>query len=330
MTTALWIFDILLALTLVGLAARALTTPDLFKAVVLFIAMGLLMAVAWTRLEAPDIALAEAAIGAGLTGALFLNALGQLETSQHGPTCEDGKLHFTVRRLLINRGPLVVLILALWIVLSSIVWHLPREATGLAAQVEVEMPRSGVTNPVTAVLLNFRGYDTLLEIGVLLLAVVGVWSLAPLPQADRTTASPGPVLLALVRILVPLIGVVAAYLLCVGTKAPGGAFQAGAVLSAAGVLLLVAGISRPPLLRSWPERLVLVLGFGGFLGMAVILMATSGRFLQYPSGWAGSLILLVETLLTLSIAAILVALFAGGPPGNTPTIPSEPPREDTP
>ncbi|MFQ5488820.1 MAG: Na(+)/H(+) antiporter subunit B, partial [Gammaproteobacteria bacterium] len=59
---------------------RALASPDLFRAIVLFIAFGLLMALAWVRLDAPDIALAEAAIGAGLTGALLLAALARLES----------------------------------------------------------------------------------------------------------------------------------------------------------------------------------------------------------------------------------------------------------
>jgi energy-converting hydrogenase B subunit D len=72
------VFDGLLALTLVWLCWRVLSTPDLFKAVVLFIVFGLLMALAWVRLQAPDIALAEAAIGAGLTGALMLDAVGQI------------------------------------------------------------------------------------------------------------------------------------------------------------------------------------------------------------------------------------------------------------
>jgi uncharacterized MnhB-related membrane protein len=70
-------YDGLLMLTLLGLAWQALKSPDLFKAIVLFIAFGLAMALAWVRLQAIDIALAEAAIGAGLTGALLLKALAQ-------------------------------------------------------------------------------------------------------------------------------------------------------------------------------------------------------------------------------------------------------------
>lgn len=72
------IFDLLLVAALLWSAVRALTTPDLFRAVVLFIVFGLLMALAWARLDAPDIALAEAAIGAGLTGALLLDAVAHL------------------------------------------------------------------------------------------------------------------------------------------------------------------------------------------------------------------------------------------------------------
>ncbi len=71
----LTLFDILLALTLLWLSWNLLNTEDIFKAVVLFISFGLLMALTWVRMRAPDVALAEAALGAGLTGPLFLSAL---------------------------------------------------------------------------------------------------------------------------------------------------------------------------------------------------------------------------------------------------------------
>ncbi|MCA1803993.1 MAG: DUF4040 domain-containing protein [Xanthomonadaceae bacterium] len=73
-----WLYDSLIAVTLLWVAWQVLASRDLFKAVVLFIVFGLLMALAWVRLQAPDIALAEAAIGAGLTGALLLDAVGHL------------------------------------------------------------------------------------------------------------------------------------------------------------------------------------------------------------------------------------------------------------
>lgn len=72
-------FDGILALVVLVLAWKLLRSPNLFRAVVLFISFGLMMSLAWVRLKAVDIALAEAAIGAGLTGALFLTALGKLQ-----------------------------------------------------------------------------------------------------------------------------------------------------------------------------------------------------------------------------------------------------------
>jgi len=67
-------FDSLLVLLIVLLAWRSMTDRDLLRSIVQFIVMGLLMAVAWVRLNAPDVALAEAAVGSGLTGALVLAA----------------------------------------------------------------------------------------------------------------------------------------------------------------------------------------------------------------------------------------------------------------
>ncbi len=94
MTFLTWAFDLILGAGLLWLAWQVLATRNLFKAVVLFIAFGLLMAIAWVRLQAPDIALAEAAIGTGLTGALLLDAVGHLEVGlrrRSRPPQEPGK-----------------------------------------------------------------------------------------------------------------------------------------------------------------------------------------------------------------------------------------------
>ena len=87
-----WLYDALLIGLMLWLAWRALATAELFKGIVLFMAFGLVVALAWVRLEAPDLALAEAAIGAGLTGALFLSAMGRTQR----PTRKgDGENHGT-------------------------------------------------------------------------------------------------------------------------------------------------------------------------------------------------------------------------------------------
>ncbi|MBA3059465.1 MAG: DUF4040 domain-containing protein [Gammaproteobacteria bacterium] len=75
-------FDLVLAGALLWSGVRCLTTARLDQAIVLFIAFGLLLALVWARLSAPDIGLAEAAIGAGLTGALLLDVYGALKRSK--------------------------------------------------------------------------------------------------------------------------------------------------------------------------------------------------------------------------------------------------------
>ena len=146
--------------------------------------------------------------------------------------------------------------------LGYAVLSLPDQAIELKGLVEANLQASGVSNPVTAVLLNFRGYDTLLEMAVLLLALIGVWSLGATPM--RRGADPGPVLSVLVHGLVPMMILVAGYLLWAGAHAPGGAFQAGAVLAASGVLLLLTGKRLTVRLMGRPLRIVLLAWFGSF------------------------------------------------------------------
>lgn len=189
---------------------------------------------------------------------------------------------------------------------------LPALAPGLSAEVAQNLNLSGVENPVTAVLLNFRAYDTLLELGVLLLALLAVWSLGSLPQHKET--APGAILDSLSRLLIPLLVLVAGYLLWVGANAPGGAFQAGAVLAAAGVLLMLTGWQPDQKIAALPLRLVLIAGLAVFLLVGMVLMLSGRQFLEYPLALSGVLILLIEAAATVSIGITLVALFAGGQP----------------
>jgi uncharacterized MnhB-related membrane protein len=77
------VLDTLLVVMLLWLVWAALAGPDLFRGIVLFIAFGLVLSMSWARLGAPDVALAEAAIGAGLAGALLLATWGRLPSKKN-------------------------------------------------------------------------------------------------------------------------------------------------------------------------------------------------------------------------------------------------------
>ena len=185
---------------------------------------------------------------------------------------------------------------------------LPPPGGTLPRSVLEAVPLSGVVNPVTAVVLNFRGYDTIIEIAVLLLTAVGARAAAGSNAAAPPTPKPEPMLAAFYRLLAPVIVVVAGYLLWVGKHAPGGAFQAGAMLGAASILWRFCSGSPPPADRRRQE-LALCLGTVLFCTIGVGAQLAAPGFLQYPPDWAGWLILLIETGCTLSIAAALTVLF---------------------
>lgn len=89
---SVWIalMDLALCLVLLGIAARALAAPSLFEAVAMFVLFGIFVTLAWVRLGAPDIALAEAGIGTGFTGALCVAALVWLGRSNRGDSRRPG------------------------------------------------------------------------------------------------------------------------------------------------------------------------------------------------------------------------------------------------
>jgi multisubunit Na+/H+ antiporter MnhB subunit len=305
--------DVLLIASLLALTIATLAAPDARRSVLLFIAFGLVLAVVWGRLLAPDVALAEAAIGAGLTGALLLAAL------REQPRQVTAELQRSVNR----RRPGLrlalewVVTLFSFLIAALLAWSLtlafergPQDA--LAQSIGDKLAVSGVSNPVTAVLLNFRAYDTLLELAVLLTAVLGILMLGPARPGYRTA---GPVYAGLTRWLVPVLILTGGYLLWVGAHAPGGAFQAGATLAAAGVVLRLAGQPVAGLTRyGGTLRVMIAAGVGVFLLTGLGLLLLGRPFLGYPPALAGSLILLIETAAMLAIAATLVLAFIGGRP----------------
>jgi multisubunit Na+/H+ antiporter MnhB subunit len=305
--TAALLFDLLLAAMLVGVALGVVWAPARFTAVVFFVVYGLFIAVAWARVGAVDVALAEAALGAGLTGVLLVRAVLRLPAR----AARTGR----------TRGLLAaVACTALFAGLAAAVLQ-GAASEGLAAPVQREIAATGVANPVTAVLLNFRGLDTLLETVVLLCALLAAWSLAPDaawngPPGLRDHARAGGMLSSFARLLPPLGLLVGLHLFWAGASAPGGAFQAGTVLGSVWLLATMAGIARPPPVTHAGMRALLAAGPALFLAVGIAAVPAGG-FLVFPPALAKLLVLSVEAALTLSIAATL-GLLVMGPPVAAP------------
>lgn len=311
MTVALTIaLNLGLALLLLALATWTIVARDTFAAVAGFIPYGLLLTLAWLLLMAVDVAMTEAAIGGGLTGALLIRAASRLRASEAAMAAERPGI---LTRILAGIAGLGVAA-----ALAACILLLPEPPPTLAPQVAEHMGATGVGNPITAVLLAFRAMDTLLEAVVLLFALIGVWSLAPdrfwggRPDLGYAT-DPNGILAWLARVLPPVGIVVGIFIMWVGADDPGGKFQGATILAAMWMLVMMAGLTDAPRVRSAWLRMGLVVGPVVFIAVGCAGAIAADAFLGYPDGWAKPWILVIEFALLPSLA-ITLALLLSGPP----------------
>lgn len=207
-----------------------------------------------------------------------------------------------------------VLAAAVALALGWAVAVMPREPGGLTGRVADRLPDAGASHPVTAVLLDFRAYDTWLEVGVLLLAVLAVLAIARLADAGTTiNDEPRQAFVSdAVAVGVPLLVLVGGLLLWLGSHAPGGAFQAGAMLAAAAIVVWLNGRCSVGSLRRPLLQVAIAVGFVAFLAVGVLALLAGRPLLDYPPALAGSLVIVVELGVALSVGAGLSLLFVVG------------------
>jgi multisubunit Na+/H+ antiporter MnhB subunit len=302
--------DVGLGFLIFAVAAWTVFAPGAFAATVGYVVYGLLLSLVWIRLFAVDVALTEAAIGSGVTGVLLISAAARLRGAETSPA-EESPTGLT--RLF--AACLCVLVAA---ALAGVVLLLSDHGPTLATQAMERLPETGLGNPVTAVLIAYRSFDTMLEKVVLVLAVVGVWSLAP----DRYWAGapgearaerPEPTLAFFAQVLAPVGILVGIHVFWVGADKPGGAFQGGAILAAMWMILIMARLTEAPPTKAFWLRLALVAGPAIFLAAGLAGVAIGGGFFAYPPGLAKPMILFIETFMTFTIAVTLPMLVAGPP-----------------
>ena len=141
------LLDLSLCITLLLLGWRLLHSSDHFQAIVLFITFGLILSLTWVRLEAPDIAIAEAAVGAGLAGVMLVDALRMIKNPSRHQATDDWQ---QISRLpLLHKMISFAVVLTLMSLLLMTLLTLPRMGKGLAGLVDAELAASGTAHPVT-------------------------------------------------------------------------------------------------------------------------------------------------------------------------------------
>ncbi len=225
-----------LAALAVGVIGTVAFHRERLSAVVFMSVAGLVVALTFIHLEAPDLALTQLSVEVVtivllLLSLRFLPGRGAGESSR-GRMAGDGAL-----ALVGGAGAAALTYAMLTRPFETIsTYHLANS-----------VPGGGGSNVVNVILVDFRGFDTLGEIAVLAMAALGVGALLDrlrlrphaadaLSEADRH-----PVMLAmLMRPLLPLALAVAVYIFLRGHNLPGGGFIAGLIAAVAFMLQYVA------------------------------------------------------------------------------------------
>lgn len=304
---------------------------DLFAIVMLFGIYSLLSAGFFLNLNAPDVALTEAAIGAGIAPLLMLGTLAltsKFSGKSSGKTpCAKKSSHSFIL-------PLIVVTITGGALMYATL-DMPHYGNPDAPAHNHVAPRYlqqsydeiHIPNVVTSVLASYRGFDTLGEVFVIFTAGIGVLALLGFATegsekkywqfADTASLRRHNVLHVIGKIMIPLILIYALYVQFHGEYSPGGGFQAGVIFAAGFILYaMVYGLQQAYAVVSrgflyWSMSIGVLLY--ALTGVACMLMG--GNFLDYnvlasdPINGQHIGIILVELGVGICVASVMLSIF---------------------
>lgn len=315
------IFGLFLLTLLVITAIAMIRSEGLFSAVMLSGIFSLLMAANFFVLNAADVALTEAAVGAGVATVLLLGALALTPTQERPGS----------RRKWLAMAAVVVNVALIGYATFDVPLlgdpQAPVHQHVAPWYLENTAELVGIPNVVTAVLGSFRGYDTLGEVFVILIAGIGVLfmlsagrnSLLPKNMEPEIDAGLKHHLIPQVvsHMIIPFIVLFGLYVQFHADYGPGGGFQAGAII-AAGVILYSVIEGESAALKLIPPRVLMLLAVGGamlYSGVGVVSMLLGGNFLDYsvlaadPVAGQHLGLLLIELGVGLAVTGVLLCIY---------------------
>ncbi|WP_374513519.1 monovalent cation/H+ antiporter subunit A [Niveibacterium sp.] len=289
----IWVVGIVFAVASVSTRVRPVTA-------LLFLgAVGLAVSIAFAGLSAPDLALTQLFVEVA-TVLLLLLALERLPVEAPRARRRGARLRYITLALLGGGG-------AGWLA-----WEAMQRKPAVISDFHLAhaVDGAGGTNAVNVIIVDFRGFDTLGEITVLAAAALIVWAFLARERAGVLGRFRGSFMLPLaVRLLMPCVGLVAAYLYLRGHNLPGGGFVAGLLLAIGLVLeALALGSWRSPHAR--PVRwlasglAIAVLTGGASLMLGYPFLTSAFGHPVLP--WIGELPLASAAAFDLGVMAVVV------------------------
>ena len=323
----LWQFDILILLMMVICAVTALTLGGLLSSAIVTGVYSFLTCLIWTHMMAVDVAFTEAAVGAAISTVIFLGSAQYIDRwIKADRPKEQG----------IKQITLVVTVICAVMMLTAASdlpdWADPASPANTHVSpgyIEQGYHETATPNVVTAVLADYRSYDTMFEsVVVFAAALVVMLVLRRTAHEHRSILLLRPtregrdtVLRGAAQSIIPVMQIFALYVLCHGHYSPGGGFQGGVIFGASFILLALCYNLKFSMNR-FREHAVLWCCAGGVLlyaGVGAVCLAMGFNFLGY-AGLAGLLgvsdvmarshgILAVEIGVGITVMAVMVSLY---------------------
>ncbi|QDG53040.1 monovalent cation/H+ antiporter subunit A [Persicimonas caeni] len=223
---------VMIAIMLTGALGTVLLHRNRFLAVILLSTVGLVAALIFVRLSAPDLAMTQLSVEV-VTILLLLLALFMLPRGTPKESSPPRQLRDIGLAVLGGGGA------------AALTWGIitrPFETIS-GWHIEQSYPGGGGTNVVNVILVDFRGFDTMLEVSVLAIAALGVFMLLDGLDIEETrdikdrASDPYPVMLvSFSRPLLSMIILMSIFIMLRGHNLPGGGFIGGLVATVALVM----------------------------------------------------------------------------------------------
>jgi multisubunit Na+/H+ antiporter MnhB subunit len=211
-------------------------------------------------------------------------------------------------RQVIEKACIVLIILLFTLFFIVTLFEQPLHGNQVQMLAVKQLDQTGVTNIVTAVLLNYRAYDTFIEFAVFLCVAIAVLPyILDTPVLKFELQAESQVLL-IAKTFIPLTIIMAGYLLWIGSTKPGGAFQAAALLAGCLVLVSLANVQVIDFTKL-RFRLLMSSGSIAFIATILLMYLESKSFIKFPVELASVSILAIEFFATFAIALILFLCF---------------------
>ncbi len=309
----------MMILSMLAITALAIARlNDLFAVVMLFGIYGLLSASLFVNMHAPDVALTEAAVGAGIAPLLMLitlSIIGRYEKPRP-------RAWFALVLVVITG----VLLFVSTFAMPPFGWaEAPAHTHVSARYIQQSGEEIAIPNVVASVLASYRGFDTLGEVVVVFVAGIAVIALLGITRREQPLEPPRiirqmhqhKVLRIVSKILIPPIMLYGLYVQFHGEYGPGGGFQAGVIFAAAIILysMLFGVDTAKKVIDQGVVRLLAALGLLLYACTGVLSFFAGENYLNYnplgayPQAGQHLGILLIEIGVGVTVATVMILLF---------------------